>query len=290
MMNTAVASFALFAASAVAGSYGYSATGVGSAHVVNKCNYPVKLCNVPSSGGGYEEEDKILAAGESWSQPWTSLSNGNGWSIKLSKTDNLDHILQYEYTYHNDGIIWYDLSCVDGNPWDKDWEITANGTDCNPKQQAYRYSTDDAYGMQSCSQDTAITVTLCTGVSADNGSAVDGPSSDSSDSAPSSSASAPSYTSAASAPSYEDKSSKATSAPAATAYGYNWNNADAAKSAAAKMTPTTFATAVTAAVSTDDAQGVTVTEIETIYATAEVTAYANRHRRHEHVHAGHNHA
>ena len=25
-------------------------------------------------------------------------------------------ILQFEYTFHNDGIIWYDLSEVDGFP------------------------------------------------------------------------------------------------------------------------------------------------------------------------------
>ena len=135
--------------------------------------------------------------------------------------------------------------------------------------------------MQSCSQDTAITVTLCTGTSADNGSTVD----------VSSSAAAPAYTTAASAPSYEAPSStSSTSAPAATQY--NWNNADASKSEAAEVTPTTLVTSVAPAMTTDDAGIVYITEIETVYATADITAtaYANRHRRHEHAHGHQHHA
>ncbi|KAM3418883.1 hypothetical protein BST61_g4846 [Cercospora zeina] len=283
--------------SAVVGDYGYSSnTGVGSAVVVNNCNYPVKLCNVPSAGGGHEEEDTSVAPGGSWSQAWTSLSNGNGWSIKLSKTDDLDHILQYEYTWHQDGIIWYDLSCVNGNPWDNDWEITADGTECSPKQQAYRYSTDDAYGMQSCGQDSVITVTLCTGTSADNGDTANGPAP-----APSSSAAAsssapsapPAYEapSPASPPSYQQPSSSSPTTSAATAptpYAYNWNNKDVSKSDAAQTTPTptTLATSVSSIPNNNNnnnnnPEGMTITEFETVYATAEVTVY-NRHRRHEH--------
>ncbi|KAF2214607.1 hypothetical protein CERZMDRAFT_110227 [Cercospora zeae-maydis SCOH1-5] len=291
MKNTAMASLALFA-STVAGDYGYSATGVGSAVVVNNCNYPVKLCNVPSAGGGYEEEDTSLAPGGSWSQVYTQLSNGNGWSIKLSKTDSLDQILQFEYTSHGDGIIWYDLSCVNGNPWDHDWEITANGTQCAPKQQAYRYSTDDAYGMQSCAQDSVITVTLCTGTSADKGDTANGsaPAPSSSAAASSSAPSAPPASKAppppASPPSYQQPSSSSpTTAAAPTPPAYTWNNKDASKSKAPQTTPTTLATSVTTTQS-NNAAGVTITEFETLYTTAEVTVY-NRHRRHEHGRAQH---
>ncbi|KAH0021838.1 hypothetical protein KCU78_g5982, partial [Aureobasidium melanogenum] len=82
---------------------------------------------------------------------------------KLSNSSSLSNILQYEYTFQNDGTIWYDLSEVNGNPWDGDWEITSNTASCTPKQQAYRYATDDAYGMQACPFDATITVTLCSG-------------------------------------------------------------------------------------------------------------------------------
>jgi len=143
----------------------------GSAVVVNKCNYPVYLYDVPSAGGGFSEIDKVLSSGGTFTQQWTQLTNGNGWSIKLSNSTNLASILQYEYTFHNDGIIWYDLSEVDGNPWNGNWEITADSASCIPRQAAYRYATDDAYGMQSCPDSSTITVTLCSGESQNDGAA-----------------------------------------------------------------------------------------------------------------------
>ncbi|KAI4761475.1 hypothetical protein E4T52_07831 [Aureobasidium sp. EXF-3400] len=155
MKNSVYATAALVAAAA--------ADSVGSAIVVNKCSYDVTLANVPSADGGYSEIDKILSPSDTYTQKWTSLTNGNGWSIKLSNSSSLENILQYEYTYQNDGTIWYDLSEVNGNPWDGNWEITADSASCTPKQQAYRYATDDAYGMQACPADAVITVTLCSG-------------------------------------------------------------------------------------------------------------------------------
>jgi len=143
----------------------------GSAVVVNKCNYPVYLFNTPSAGGGFSEIDKVLPSDGSYTQQWTQLTNGNGWSIKLSNSTSLASILQYEYTFHNDGIIWYDLSEVDGNPWNANWEITADSASCIPRQAAYRYATDDAYGMQSCPDSSTITVTLCSGESQNDGAA-----------------------------------------------------------------------------------------------------------------------
>jgi hypothetical protein len=122
------------------------------------------MSNTPAMGGGYSNIEQTLSSGDTYSQAWTELSNGNGWSIKLSKTAGAfqDNILQYEYTFHNDGTIWYDLSEVNGNPWDGNWEITASNG-CTPRQAAYRYATDDAYGMQSCGDDATITVTVCSG-------------------------------------------------------------------------------------------------------------------------------
>ncbi|KXT06475.1 hypothetical protein AC578_6020 [Pseudocercospora eumusae] len=291
MVNTILASLAL-AGSAVASS-------VGSAYVVNKCNYEVTLCNVPSSGGGYDQEDKTLAAGESWTQAWTELSNGNGWSIKLSKSTSLENILQYEYTFHNDGIIWYDLSCVNGNPWDKDWQITASGADCSPKQQAYRYATDDAYGMQSCASSADITVTLCTGLSADNGTSTDtgsgsgsGSDSGSAPSYESTSAPAPSYSSSTSAPTPVAYTASPSSSVAPIGYG-SWTHGYEAQT-----TPTTLATSasLTTEVETFAGGAITITEIETAYVTAVVTAYEkrgapapNRFRRHEHHAHAHQH-
>jgi hypothetical protein len=272
----------------------------GEAIVINKCEYEVYLCNVPASGGGYSEIDKTLSPNETYSQGWTELTNGNGWSIKLSKTEVLDNILQYEYTFHNDGNIWYDLSEVNGNPWDANWEITAESPDnsCAPKQQAYRYATDDAYGMQRCDQDATITVTLCSGESQNDGGAAAASSSvaaETSTEAPAPSSSAwSSATSAAAeptsaAPEPSTASPETTSeapAPSSTAtttsrqWGHHsWHQADAV------VSPTTLATLTTSsAVITSHGAAVTVTEVDTAVVTEIVTAYG-RHRRHMHAHA-----
>lgn len=156
MINTVLTSVAVLAFSAVA-------QGAGSAIVINQCSYPVTMANVPASGGGQSEiGPNTLNTGDSYSQQYTQLSNGDGWSIKLAKDSSMSQVMQYEYTYHNDGTIWFDLSDVNGDPWGGDWVISGSG-DCSPKQTAYQFSTDDAYGMQSCSDSSSVTVTLCSG-------------------------------------------------------------------------------------------------------------------------------
>lgn len=275
MMNSITASLALFAA-------GATALSTGQAKVLNNCDYDVYLCNVPAEGGGYSQQDQTLSAGDSWSQTYTELTNGNGWSIKLSNSTSLANILQYEYTFHNDGIIWFDLSCVNGDPWANNWLITADNG-CTPKQTAYMYPTDDDYGMQACASDANVLVTLC-------------PSGDESGSSSSVSVSAPSYetSSVSSASAYSAPASSSSAAPvssaspsttseSASAYtgGWGWfsNENGAVQEANAVVTPTTLATSVVS----QEANGadVTVVEVVTAVETAIVTAYG-RHRRHEH--------
>lgn len=259
MVNAIVTSLALF---------GASVSALGAAHVVNSCSYDVYMCDTPADGGGYTTIDQTLSPGDEYEQTWTSLSNGAGWSIKLSQVAGSfeEDIMQYEYTYQDDATIWYDLSEVNGNPWNGNWEITSDTEGCDPRQAAYQYATDDAYGMQSCDADATITVTLCSGDSASNST-----SSSSAPSYSSASASAPSYSSAsASAPSYSSGSSE-------SAISYNF---DASSTAVAS--PTTFATLTTAAAYSSNAEGeavaVTITEVVTEIATA--TAYAKRHQHH----------
>ncbi|KAL1305147.1 hypothetical protein AAFC00_002071 [Neodothiora populina] len=235
---------------------GAAAANIGSAIVVNKCNYDVFLYNTPSSGGGYSEIDKTLSKDGTYTQQWTELTNGNGWSIKLSNSTAFANILQYEYTFQNDGTIWYDLSEVDGNPWDGDWEITADSSACAPRQAAYRYATDDAYGMQACPDSSTITVTLCSGESQND----DGAASASSSVAAQSTTSV--YSTTASAPSV-------TAAPA-----------------------TTLQTSVlTTASSATDGSDVIITVTEVATATATATAWTHtwghngRRDAHQHHHA-----
>ncbi|KXL46587.1 MAG: hypothetical protein FE78DRAFT_359499 [Acidomyces sp. 'richmondensis'] len=102
-MHALIASAALLAATAAAQT-------VGSAVVLNGCEYDVYVTDVPAAGGGYEQMTKTLSPNQTFEQQWTELTNGQGWSIKLSKTTSLSNIMQYEFTFHNDGIIWFDLS------------------------------------------------------------------------------------------------------------------------------------------------------------------------------------
>ncbi|KAF2231372.1 hypothetical protein EV356DRAFT_506935 [Viridothelium virens] len=171
----ALSALAAFATSAFAGIDGKQ-LGVGFAIVQNQCSYPVYVVNVPAADGGFDQSTYTLhsnGANAPYRFQYTQLNNQDGWSIKLSKSaTDLSNIMQFETTFHDDGTIWYDLSDVNGNPWDKNWMITAsNESSCNPKQQAYRYSTDDAYGMQACKQGASLTVTLCSGSEAAAGEA-----------------------------------------------------------------------------------------------------------------------
>lgn len=245
------------------------ANALGKAIVKNACTYEVKMCNTPAQNGGYEQIDKWLQPNETYSQEYKELSTGAGWSIKLSEDENLQHnILQYEYTTHNDGIIWYDLSQVDGNPWYGNWEITAEGEGCNPKQQAYRYANDDAYGMQSCPDSSDITVTLCSGEDHNDDIA----SSASASVASASKANTVSWTPLGGGSSQ----ASATSAPPSYTTGGGLLGDWGLNKAAAQ--PTTLATKASPTASNGDV--VTVTHYETVYARET----GHPHRRHAHGH------
>lgn len=260
MKNSVFATAALVAAAA--------ADSVGSAVVINKCNYDVTLANVPSDNGGYSEIDKTLSTDGTYTQQWTELSNGNGWSIKLSNSTSLDNILQYEYTFQNDGTIWYDLSEVNGNPWDGDWEITSDTSSCSPKQQAYRYATDDAYGMQACPQAATITVTLCSGESQDDGAAA-------------------SVSSSAAAQTTSAYSTTA-SAPASSAFGGSASSVKSS-SASAQSPTTTFQTSTITSAATSGNGDVVVTQTQVFTTTQWSHKWSPPSKRDGHHHRRHQH-
>lgn len=274
MMNTIIASVALMATSALA---------TGTAIVINKCGYDVEMQNTPSAGGGQSTIIQTLSPGGSYSQVYTPLTNGNGWSIKLGKDGNMNNIMQYEYTFHNDGTIWYDLSDVNGNPWNGNWEITATGS-CTPRQAAYRYSTDDAYGMQSCPDSSSITVTLCSGTSAQKGAVRGEPSTSVVEEAPTSTWN------------FEQNSTPAASpveaAPGVGRIAQNSPAVNIGKKVGqhhhSAPQPTTFAT-VSVTPSSVYPYAETVTNVHTEWVTAYVTATAAPRRHQHHPRHAHQH-
>jgi len=272
-MYSIIASMALMASTVVAQS-------VGSAVVVNMCNYDVFLANVPAQGNGMDETDLTLSSGANYTTQWTELNVG-GWSIKLSKdaTNWSDNILQYEYTFDNDGIIWYDLSAVNGNPWDKNWEVTAASEDsvCTPKQQAYRYATDDAYGMQSCPQDAVITVTLCSGEEQNDGGAASASSSVAAVTSSQATATSVSIWSTPTSDVPTMTSNTATADPSSKV----WSPASSSD-LTSSVEQTTFATMVSSSATvTTDPAGVTVTEVATAIVTEVATITHWWHHPHQ---------
>jgi len=265
MLRTTLASAALVA----------FANAAGNAVVINKCSYDVYMANTPAMGGGYSAVEKTMSTGDTYTQAWTELSNGMGWSLKLSKIAGAfqDNIMQYEYTFHNDGTIWYDLSEVNGNPWDGNWEITAT-SGCVPRQAAYQYATDDAYGMQSCGDSATITVTLCSG---DAGSGSGSP-------APS-----PSATTTAAPVPTETTTKKHHKGHHTWALGDNKVHAAAGDALLDETTPTESPTTLATVAPTYDGPAVTVTNVHVATLTQYVTATAApAKKRHEH-HARHPH-
>lgn len=284
-MLSIIAPLALLATTAVASS-------VGSAVVVNACDYDVYLFAVPGDDD-VSSIDKTLSYNETWEQEWTELANESGWSIKLSQDSTLDgsNLMQYEYTWLDDGTIWYDLSEVNGNPWDGNWEITTDSSDCSPRQAAYRYATDDAYGMQSCPGSATITVTLCSG----GDSSDDSSSSSSSVVVESSTFSSQVESSTVAAASTTTHSAKASTTAAASSSAKNsvGDNRVAAASTtvvSSSVTPTTFATAIVTTAPNNDV--VTVVETQVVTEVA-YTTYYNRgnhfgRRQHADAHKRHN--
>lgn len=134
---------------------------MGRAVVWNNCGYEVYVWNVPAADGGYYGETCTLPPQERYIHAYTVLTNGNGWSIKLGKTSASLYdrdVLQLEYTIHDSGDLWYDLSEIDGKPFGNEWYLSADY--CLPRQVAYQYPEDNA-AMQSCPRQATVTLTLC---------------------------------------------------------------------------------------------------------------------------------
>jgi hypothetical protein len=166
-MKAVIASVALFGA-AVSALTSASGSGV----IINNCDYAVSLDNTPAAGEGATGESRTLHKGDSYSQHWTGLEgHHDGWSMKLrpADADPSSKCMQYEYTYQptnpsTPDIIWFDISYVDGDPFNQNWSLSSNNATCHSllHHEAYAYSTDDARGMQKpCDCTADITLILC---------------------------------------------------------------------------------------------------------------------------------
>lgn len=314
--NTFVASALALAGTALAQS------SPGNAILINSCNAPIYMQNTPSTTDQYSVVSQTIQPGAQYTQEFTQLSNGGGWSIKVSMNgdDWTSDLLQYEYTWDGTsgtygGLIWFDVSMVNGNGFSEPWYISGTGS-CDPAQTFYGVGQpNDNYASQSCDAPASITVDICKSASGSTGgSSSEAPSSVATSSAPQSTSSpveaSPSSAVQISAAASAVETSASEAQPTSTAEasqtsqsqpqftpwnGGSWPGAGDAekvnngnKHKDAKGTPTTLAT-----VATPNRGGVTVTEVATQVVTNFVTATAEAAaaKRHEHVarHAHHHH-
>jgi len=154
------------------------------ASIKNNCPYDVYLWAVdivrnPSS-------PSIIAAGASYSEPYRTLATG-GVSLKLSKSTDRTHPLQFEYTLAG-GFIWYDGSHVDCSgpqcPFYADGvyleatDATCPTRTCKPNENCtgfYQFWNDDLNTL-ACNPNASVNMYLCS-TSASGKSATSGGSS-----------------------------------------------------------------------------------------------------------------
>lgn len=296
MKNAIIAAVAGLAATAAA---------AGQAIVNNQCDYDVHINFVPCSGSA--SGVSTLKAGSQNQTTYDSCPGGCGWSIKIGTEESLSgDILQYEYTYVDDGAdLWYDMSLVNVNaledydvtfwnatlddnqtlpakkapiPWSFSTESDAA---CTPLQRPYNYPDDNA-GSQCCHDPSvSITVNLCpagssSGSSASSSVAASSASSTqlSSYSAPatsSSSASAVQTTFATSTSATPSSSSSAASSSSSGGYGHSWGGV--IKEADVQAQTTAITTSSASVTTSTAADGNVATEVVVDYVTEIATAY-----------------
>ena len=148
---------------------------VGNAIVQNKCSEPAYFWSVDIDDQG---SMKTIAPGASYSEPYKSHSSG-GVSIKLSPNTiqsayDSDNIAQFEYTL--DGMIWYDISLINGNPFkDGGMTLIPGESSCPTKYCAPELDTcsdaymvwNDDHATGACASGSDTTFVLCSGNPAD---------------------------------------------------------------------------------------------------------------------------
>jgi len=281
---------------AVAGLAG-SVAAIGSATVINNCEYDVYVQNTPSSGGGYSNiVNTMSSGGGAYSQVWTALMDNapGGWSIKLSDTEGEfygDGIMQYEYNLDSsNNIVYFDISCVNGSPcgpWQNEWALNSSDTsNCPVDQSAFMYPDDTTANQQCNYPDVDITLTLCD-VSGDTSAASSAISSAAaSTKASSTDAATSTSTSVAAATTVTVASSSPTSSAATTSNVLKENFFEHSSAAAATtLATTTSAAAVSTVATTTSADDHVDVVIVTEYATATAWVEAKEKRDvHHHQH------
>ncbi|KAJ5888499.1 Secreted thaumatin-like protein cetA [Penicillium taxi] len=110
------AAFATLASALPSGMIMHRSNGTGTSTsggvtITNNLNVDIYAWSVVEETGSMQT---LTANGGTYQENWKTNPNGGGVSIKLSTTQELVDVLQFEYTESSDtNTIYWDLSCVD---------------------------------------------------------------------------------------------------------------------------------------------------------------------------------
>lgn len=139
---------------------------LGSAIVINDCSLTTYLQVVSDTAGPVT----TLSPGDSFSGTYQTSASGNGVSIKIGTSDPPSSpILQFEYvTEPSDGLVFYDLSFVNGNPFQNDGlelvpsDASCQTADCKPGDESCGNATPNGdNGTHACGESASLTLSLC---------------------------------------------------------------------------------------------------------------------------------
>ncbi|KAL8743401.1 MAG: hypothetical protein Q9190_004235 [Brigantiaea leucoxantha] len=111
------------------------ATALGHAKVRNQCNFPVYLYVCGQHPAVCTQERKLAANSGAFSEQYSKINNGRSIKIGRRSGEVQKPILQFEYTHTDDGRVAYDVSDVNGNPFQSEgFTVTSSSSTCPTKK------------------------------------------------------------------------------------------------------------------------------------------------------------
>jgi hypothetical protein len=134
-------------------------TAVGTARVINNCNFSVFLWSMGDNADGPYQLDNT----GTYSEPYGVKSDGSGKALALSLTNDgiftSQPTLTFAYALTN-GQVWYNLSEDYGQPFDQTLVQVPSDTSCTSNVWDGGVAPSGSQ-VQVCEQDTDVTLTLC---------------------------------------------------------------------------------------------------------------------------------
>jgi hypothetical protein len=138
-----------------------SAGAVGSAKVVNKCNFAVSLWSV---GTDIDGPHRLSANGGSYGETFVRDPNTGGKALKVTVPDDglWTGAPQINFAYNLDGAqVWYDLSDVFGDPF-AGHKVTVSSDEPTCPSIVWDNGTPPAGSqVKVCTSAKSVTLTLC---------------------------------------------------------------------------------------------------------------------------------